>query len=208
LDIVAKSLYTDHEVFLRELLSNASDALEKQRFANPSASDTLTVNVSVNETKKQIIIEDNGVGMTKDELINNLGTIARSGSREFVEKIQKGEAANNTAENIIGQFGVGFYSSFIVSDYVEVVSKTEKSDKAYVWSSDGSGVYEIGDTAHPGFDRGTRIILHLKPDCEKFCNLKEVQTIIQKYSNFINYPITVNGEKLNLVKAIWSRDKR
>lgn len=116
LDIVAKSLYTDQEVFLRELLSNASDALEKQRFSSQSM-DGLKVSVELSETKKQIIIQDNGVGMSKQELIDNLGTIAKSGSKEFVEALQK-ESAGGAPENIIGQFGVGFYSSFIVADYV------------------------------------------------------------------------------------------
>lgn len=204
LEIVAKSLYTDKEVFLRELLSNASDALEKQRLKDPAGSDRLGVSVSVSETKHQIAIEDNGVGMSRQELVDNLGTIARSGSKEFVERLQK---EGGGADNIIGQFGVGFYSSFIVADYVEVVSKPQHGT-ASVWSSDGSGSYEVGDTADPGLERGTRITLHLRADCRQFGTLQEVRGVIQKYSNFINYPIAVNGEKLNLVKAIWARDRR
>jgi HSP90 family molecular chaperone len=140
-------------VFLRELLSNASDALEKQRFKN-LADEGLSIRVTVSDTKKQVVIEDNGVGMSKEELIENLGTIAKSGSKEFVDALQK-DGSKGTPENIIGQFGVGFYSSFIVADYVEVVSKVSGSSTAYIWSSDGSGTYEIAETSDPGFERGT-----------------------------------------------------
>ena len=138
LDIVAKSLYTDSEVFIRELLSNASDALEKQRFKDQANTD-LYVNVELIPTKNQIIIQDNGIGMDRQSLIDNLGTIARSGSKEFVQKLAE-EGTNAGAANIIGQFGVGFYSSFIVSDLVEVVSRVE-GQPAYLWSSDGSGSF-------------------------------------------------------------------
>ena len=103
---------------------------------------------------------------------------------------------------------MGFYSSFIVADFVEVVSKTSDSKVAYIWSSDGSGTYEIAETSDPGFERGTRITLHMKKESEKFWDVKEVRKIVQKYSNFINYPISINSEQLNLVKAIWSRDRR
>lgn len=139
--------------------------------------------------------------------MDHLGTIAKSGSKEFVEAIEK-DKSKGTPENIIGQFGVGFYSSFIVADYVEVISKKDKNSKAYIWSSDGSGKYEIAETTEPGFDRGTRIVLHLKGDGDKFWNSQEVKKIVEKYSNFINYPIKVNGESLNTVKAIWARDRR
>ena len=164
---MAKSLYTDQEVFLRELLSNASDALEKQRLQGDDGN--LTIKITANDTKKELIIEDNGIGMTKEELMNNLGTIARSGSKEFVEELsQKGGSAPN-AENIIGQFGVGFYSSFIVADYVDVVS-VGKDGKTHCWSSDGSGSYEISEVSDSELKRGTRIILHMKAGSDKFVN--------------------------------------
>lgn len=123
---------------MRELLSNSSDALEKQRFKDLS-DNSLQISVSVSDTKKQVIIEDNGIGMTREELIDNLGTIARSGSKEFVEALK--ESGGTSPENIIGQFGVGFYSSFIVADYVEVISKTADNPTANIWTSDGSGTY-------------------------------------------------------------------
>lgn len=205
LDIVAKSLYTDQEVFIRELLSNSSDALEKQRLKDDTGD--LTIKLTANETKKQLVLEDNGIGMTKDELMNNLGTIARSGSREFVEELSKKSDPNQNAENIIGQFGVGFYSSFIVADYVDVFS-VGKDGKTHCWSSDGSGTYEISEVQDSDLKRGTRIVLHLKPSCNKFVDPKEIKAIVQRYSNFINYPISLNGEKIEMEKALWSRDKR
>lgn len=137
LDIVAKSLYTDSEVFVRELLSNASDALEKQRFKEQSAAD-LTINVELFQSKGQLVIQDNGIGMSRQALIDLLGTIARSGSKEFVQSLE-GDAGG-VKDNIIGQFGVGFYSAFIVSDLVEVTSR-EEGGKAHKWSSDGSGTF-------------------------------------------------------------------
>ena len=121
MDIVAKSLYTDSEVFVRELLSNASDALEKQRFKDQSNID-LTINVEILPSKGQLIIQDNGIGMSRESLIDHLGTIAKSGSKEFLQNLEQ-TGSSNIKENIIGQFGVGFYSSFIVSDLVEVISR-------------------------------------------------------------------------------------
>ena len=121
LDIVAKSLYTDSEVFVRELLSNASDALEKQRFKDQSSAE-LVINVETFPSKGQLVITDNGIGMSRENLIDLLGTIAKSGSKEFVQNLEK-EGGSSMKDNIIGQFGVGFYSSFIVSDQVEVISK-------------------------------------------------------------------------------------
>lgn len=166
----------------------------------------LQISVTCNEAKRQIIIQDTGIGMTREELIQNLGTIARSGSKEFVETTNDATAA----ENIIGQFGVGFYSSFIVGDTIEVISKSgaDSNSDAHLWVSDGLGRFEISKISNPGFQRGTKIIIHLRPDAAKFAKSSEIQKIIQRYSNFINYPIQVNGEKVNLVSAIWSRDKR
>jgi HSP90 family molecular chaperone len=138
LDIVAKSLYTDNEVFVRELLSNSSDALEKQRFKDQSNID-LNINIEIFPSKNQLIIQDNGIGMSKESLIDHLGTIAKSGSKEFVQSLEE-TGSSNIKENIIGQFGVGFYSSFMVSDLVEVISR-EEGGKAHKWSSDGSGTF-------------------------------------------------------------------
>jgi TNF receptor-associated protein 1 len=147
--------------------------------------------------------------MTKEELIENLGTIARSGSKNFVESIKKDSNAN-LAENIIGQFGVGFYSGFIVGDTIEVISKSgsDPNQPAHMWVSDGNGSFEISEVSDPGFTRGTRITIHLKPECTDFAKKSEVKKIVEKYSNFINFPISINNERVNLVQAIWTRDKR
>jgi TNF receptor-associated protein 1 len=147
--------------------------------------------------------------MTKEELIENLGTIARSGSKNFVESIKK-DSNTNLAENIIGQFGVGFYSGFIVGDTIEVISKsaTAPDQPAHMWVSDGNGRFEISEVSDPGFARGTRITIHLKPESVDFAKKSEVKKIIERYSNFINFPIALNNERVNLVQAIWTRDKR
>lgn len=144
LDIVAKSIYTDKEVFVRELLSNCSDALEKQRFRQVSgksqATDDLSIQIITNAKERTITLIDSGVGMSREDIINNLGTIARSGSQEFLKEVREQdqkEGASQASESIIGQFGVGFYSSFIVADSVEVLSKAE-GHKGVRWVSDGS----------------------------------------------------------------------
>ena len=160
---MAKSLYTDAEVFVRELLSNASDALEKQRFKDQSNID-LIINVELFPSKNQLVIEDNGIGMSKENLIEMLGTIARSGSKEFVQKLEGGSQAQ---ENIIGQFGVGFYSSFIVADLVEVTSK-EEGLPAHKWVSEGHGTFEVEEVKDDELQRGTKIVLHLKEEHKKF----------------------------------------
>lgn len=143
--------------------------------------------------------------MSRQELIENLGTIARSGSKNFIEQLK---STDNNAENIIGQFGVGFYSSFIVADTVEVISKRAEEDHGNLWVSDGSGTFEISKLPNPGFSRGTQIILHLKPEVAQYSKADEVKKVIQRYSNFINFPILLNGEKTNLVSAIWAKDKK
>ncbi|EGR33010.1 hypothetical protein IMG5_063810 [Ichthyophthirius multifiliis] len=210
LDIVAKSLYTDKDVFLRELLSNASDAIEKQRFrstqktSGDEQTDSYQITITTDSNKRQLIIQDTGVGFTRQQLIDDLGTIARSGSQQFVKEIGKN---NNTAENIIGQFGVGFYSSFIVGDNVQVISKSDQDSQAHMWQSDGSGEFEISAIDNFDLKRGTKIIIHLKPDCAQFANPEEIKKIAQRYSNFINYPIQINGERFNLVEAIWAKSK-
>jgi len=148
--------------------------------------------------------------MTRQELIDNLGTIAKSGSKGFIESLNKAEDASSpAAENIIGQFGVGFYSGFIVGDTIEVISKSsDPNEPAHMWVSDGHGRFEISEITDPGFSRGTRICVHLRPECVNFSKPTEVKKIIEKYSNFINYPIALNGERINLVSAIWTKDKR
>ncbi|CAI2359030.1 unnamed protein product [Moneuplotes crassus] len=209
LDIVAKSIYTDKEVFLRELMSNCSDALEKQRYSELTGKSEmrdvpLEISIFTNERERTVTILDHGIGMTKEEIIDNLGTIAKSGSQQFVSAL---EDDTSTGESIIGQFGVGFYSSFIVADSVEVISKSD-SGEACRWISDGTGDYEISEIEGSDIERGTRITLYLRPECKNFSRPTEVKNILKKHSLFISYPIKLNGEVLNSLQAIWYRDKR
>lgn len=213
LQIVAKSLYTDKDVFIRELLSNCSDAIEKQRFmtltGKSNSIDPLQINVITNEAKHQIIFQDTGIGMSKQELIENLGTIASSGSKKFLEKIKdESGGSKGLEENIIGQFGVGFYSTFIVGDTIEVFSKKEGESKAHVWISDGSGTFDVFEADNFHLTRGTRIIIHLKPDYVHYSRADEIKKVIDKYSNFISHPIFLNQDRINIVSALWSRDRR
>lgn len=213
LDIVTHSLYTDKEIFLRELLSNCSDALEKQRFFEVTGQlqmigEPLYISISTNEKNKTITIFDSGVGMTREELIDNLGTIAKSGTQNFVKNTKDKKGDDNSGESLIGQFGVGFYSSFIIGDVVEVISKPQNSQKGSHWISDGNGEFQISDVENVDFKRGTKVIIHLKTECRDFCKASELQKIIKKYSNFISYTIKLNGEVVNSVQAIWYREKK
>jgi TNF receptor-associated protein 1 len=221
LDIVTNSLYTDKEVFLRELVSNASDSLEKLRHLQatnqvpPGNEDTpLEIRIDMDEVASSITILDTGVGMTKEELVSNLGTIARSGSKSFVQQMKQtegGEVDSTTQGSIIGKFGVGFYSSFMVGQKVEVRSKSVMTpfEPAKAWVSDGSGSYEISDVPD-GIrqDRGSSIVIYLKEDNWDFCNEKKLETILKKYSNFVNFPIYLNGKIVNTVKALWAQDPK
>ncbi|SBT35151.1 heat shock protein 90, putative [Plasmodium ovale wallikeri] len=214
LQIVAHSLYTDKEVFIRELISNSSDAIEKLRFtqnAQVKASTTspeeegntpFYIKVSTDEKEKLFIIEDSGIGMNKEEVIDNLGTIAKSGSQQFLNAL-KGKKENtidasNTAEkqqsDIIGQFGVGFYSSFVVSHKVEVFTKSyEKNAIGYHWESDGNGTFTLKEINN--IPRGTKIVCHLKESCKEFADINKVQQIVEKFSSFINFPVYIINKK-------------
>ena len=210
LEIVAKSLYMDKEVFVRELVSNASDALEKLRYfqvaGQAAATQDLKISISLNETEKTFTITDSGVGMTREEMIQNLGTIAKSGSKAFLEKMKK-ENSGTSLDSIIGQFGVGFYSTFIVGKEVRVVSKTANCESAHLWVSDGSGNFEIADTDADFPNCGTQITVALKDDCADFCKEYTIKNVLKKYSNFLNYPIFLNESQVNTLSAIWSRNK-
>lgn len=190
LDLMINSIYTNKDIFLRELISNASDAIDKLKFI--SLTDT-TVNsdfkivISRDEKARTLTIEDNGIGMTEEELEKNLGTIAESGTLAF-----KKENADKTDEELIGQFGVGFYSAFMVADKIEVYTKAYKSDKAYKWESEGAEGYTVTETEKDG--AGTKIVLTLKPDTEDFKYsdyLKEykISSLVKTYSDYIRYPI-------------------
>ncbi|CRH00050.1 heat shock protein 90, putative [Plasmodium relictum] len=209
LQIVAHSLYTDKEVFIRELISNASDAIEKLRFiqcASVKSSDTTEeknipfyIKVSTDEKEKLFIIEDSGIGMNKEEVIENLGTIAKSGSLNFLNSLkeknfsEQSQLNQEKAGDIIGQFGVGFYSSFVVSDKVEVYTRSYDNEKGYYWKSDGNGMFTLKEVDN--LQRGTKIVCHLKESCKEFSDINKVQQIVEKFSSFINFPVYIVNKK-------------
>jgi molecular chaperone HtpG len=210
LRLVIHSLYSHKEIFLRELISNASDACEKLRFealANPAlmGSDTLSVTLIPDAAAGTLTVKDNGIGMSRDEVIENLGTIARSGTKKFLEGLS-GDSAKDA--QLIGQFGVGFYSAFIVADRVTVVSK--RADSAAVrWDSDGEGTYEIQE--HEQADRGTQVIMHLREEDKEFLEAARLRQLVRKYSDHLSIPIVLKTgdteETINQAKAFWTRPK-
>ncbi len=210
LDILVHSLYTSRDIFLRELISNSSDALDKLRFESNKGTKIidnklpLEIKITFDEKKKILTIEDSGIGMTKDEIISDIGTIAKSGSAEFLKQLNK---SKQDANNIIGKFGVGFYSIFMVAKEVIIKTKSYKKDEpAIMWKSDGLGDYEISEVDEK-IKRGTTIEIHLKDDAEEFAEKYRLESIIKKYSNFIQFPILLEKEKVNTVSAIWREPK-
>lgn len=228
LDLMIHSLYSNKEIFLRELISNASDALDKLNYLTLS-DDKLkglkfdpSIQLSFDETKKTLTIEDNGIGMSEDELIANLGTIAKSGTKSFLSSLS-GDKKKDSA--LIGQFGVGFYSAFMVADKVIVQSKKAGESKAFAWISDGKGEYEISTCAKDS--QGTSITLYLKDEDKNFASRWEIENIVKKYSEHIPFPIYLSyteskfegegeekkeikedkKEQINTAKAIWKMSK-
>jgi molecular chaperone HtpG len=209
LDIVIHSLYTERDIFVRELISNAADALEKFRHQSLLEEEVfdshvpLEITIDVDDKNNTLTITDTGIGMTKDELAANLGTIAHSGSKTFLTELA--EAARKDV-NLIGQFGVGFYSSFMAAKKVRVLSRSYRQDEGgHEWSSDGSGSYSIAPA--PGIRRGTKIIVELKDDAKEYSSEETIKRIITQYSNFVSFPIKIKGETLNTIQAIWARSK-
>jgi molecular chaperone HtpG len=208
LHIVTNALYSEKEIFLRELISNASDACDRLRYLsitepNLMEEDSeLAITITVDPDARTLTISDNGIGMDRDELIDNLGTIARSGTQAFVERLT-GDARKDVA--LIGQFGVGFYSAFIVADRVEVVSRRAGGAAAWRWTSTGSGEYSIAD-AEPR-KRGTEIVLSLKKGEDEFLDRDRLRHIVKTYSDHIAIPIRFSGadETLNAASALWTR---
>lgn len=210
LNLMIHSIYTNREIFLRELISNASDAIDKIKFEALTNSEILgedkdfKITLSVNKDKKEITITDNGIGMTYDEVAENIGTIAKSGSKAFKEKLE------NTSKDdidIIGQFGVGFYSGFMVADKMTLITKSPKSDMGVKWTSTGDGSYEIEEFEKK--ERGTSITLTIK-DGEEFMTFLEdwkIRDLVKKYSDYVRYPIIFNDETINSTKPIWKTDK-
>ena len=216
LDIVTNSLYADKEVFLRELVSNASDALEKARHdALRSGADPGALEIKIttdDEDGKTLIVEDDGFGMTRDELAENLGTIARSGSKAFLEGLEREGADADAASNIIGKFGVGFYASFMVSDRVEVISNAgaRGDGKAWKWSSSGDGEFTVEEaTESDGAPaRGTKIVMHVKSEDKHLVSKWGVETVLKKYSSFVGFPVLLNGSRVNDIGALWMKDEK
>ncbi|MBW7911871.1 MAG: molecular chaperone HtpG [Alphaproteobacteria bacterium] len=212
LDIVANALYTEKEIFLRELVSNASDACDRLRYeaiAKPellSGDADFKIRLWFDTDARTLTIADNGIGMDKAALIKNLGTIAHSGTRELVQNLEGGAKKD---VNLIGQFGVGFYSAFMVADRVDVTSRRAGDATAWVWSSDGRGSYTIDEALKD--TRGTEIVLHIKDDASEFLIEERLKTVVKKYSDHIAFPILLGpgdkGVMVNAASALWMRPK-
>ena len=206
LNLMIHSVYSDREVFLRELISNAADALDKIRFVELTDSDLVSIEgeeagirITVDDEAKCIVIEDDGIGLTEEEAIQNLGTIAHSGTKNFVESLKDAE----NQPDLIGQFGIGFYSAFMVARQVVVESKSAVGDSPAIrWVSEGTGTYtiETGERTH----RGTRIEIHLRHDADEFADADKLKQVVRRYSNFVTWPIVVGEEQANSGKALWA----
>ncbi|MCB1377086.1 MAG: molecular chaperone HtpG [Alphaproteobacteria bacterium] len=212
LQLMVHSVYSDRDVFLRELISNAADALDKLRYeaiATPELLEgeaTLKITITPDKEARTLTISDSGIGMGHDELVENLGTIAKSGTQAFVEKARmaKGDV------NLIGQFGIGFYSGFIVASRVDVVSRRAGASEAYTWSSEGTGSFTVSPAEKPG--RGTDIVLHLKDDAVEFLEDWKIESVVRAYSDHIAHPIMLAAAKdtsrqVNTASAIWTRPR-
>ncbi len=206
LDIVASSLYSNREFFLRELVSNASDACDKLRYeslTNPSLADNsgrFSISLEINKKAKTLSIADNGIGMNHTDLLETLGTIAKSGTGAFLEALKEEEKGETS---LIGQFGVGFYSAFMVAESVDVLTRKAGEEESWRWSSDGKGQFTI----EPG-DRdecGTTVVLHLKKDAKEFLEEARIRHIVKTYSDHISFPVKFGEETLNSASAIWTR---
>lgn len=211
LNLMIHSIYTNKEIFLRELISNANDAIDKLKFKSLTDTDILKgddkfkINISVDKDNRTLTITDNGIGMTYEEVDDNIGTIAKSGSKLFKEQL---EEAKKGDIDIIGQFGVGFYSGFIVADKITLETKSPYSENGVKWISSGDGNYEIEEISKQ--DRGTKITLHLKDGDEynEFLEDWKIKELVKKYSNYIRYEIYFGDEVINSTKPIWKKDKK
>lgn len=206
LNLMIHSVYSDREVFLRELVSNAADALDKVRFVSLTEPDLVGIEgeepgirISIDAVERTIVVEDDGIGMSRDEIVENLGTIARSGTRAFLEEVRDAP----DAPQLIGQFGLGFYASFMVADEVRVESLSARPGaEPVLWVSEGEGTYTLdqGSRTH----RGTRITLKVREDAEEFLDKSRLEHIVRKHSNFVPWPVLIGGEKANSGKALWA----
>ncbi|MGB9730943.1 MULTISPECIES: molecular chaperone HtpG [Calditerrivibrio] len=217
LNLVINSLYSHKEIFLRELISNASDAIDKARYLSLTNSELNLVGtdwkIKIVPDKDSMMLKiiDNGIGMNKEEAINNLGTIAKSGTKEFLETLKKAKETGDI--NLIGQFGVGFYSAFMVAGRIDVISKKIGEEKGIKWTSSADGSYEIDEVEREGF--GTTVILHMKEDEKEFLDEWRIRQIVKKYSDYIEYPIVLESKKdgkveeetLNSMQALWLKSR-
>ena len=208
LSIVIHSLYTDREVFVRELVSNAADACEKLRFLQASgqassADEGPSISITADEKESTLTIADTGVGMNRDELVQNLGTIAHSGTKSFLKALAEQQKPDT---RLIGQFGVGFYSAFMVAKQVTVVTRSQAAgSEGWKWTSEGGNGYTL--EAAPEAAPGTRITLSLKEDAQEYAQSSTLERIIKRYSNFVAFPLELDGKRVNTVQAIWARSK-
>ena len=214
LDIVIHSLYSNREIFLRELISNASDALDKRRFLASTdqslqAEQELQIHIKSDKKAKTLTISDNGIGMNSDDMVSSLGTIARSGTQNFIKQLEASKENDDSKLSLIGQFGVGFYAAFMVAETVNVISRKAGSDKAFKWHSDGATGYSLDNAERS--EAGTDIILHLKKDAKEFLEEQRISYMIKKYSDHLSAPIywqnTEESKMLNSASAIWTRPK-
>ena len=217
LNIVINSLYSDRDIFLRELLSNASDAIQKRRFLGQTTPEILNskddeIEIIVDKKKKTIEIIDTGIGLTQEELVETLGTIAQSGTANFLKENDTENDQKNLEQTLIGQFGVGFYSAFMVSKIVEVTSRKAGTKNSSVWESDGQSGYSIteAENEHPV---GTSIKLFLKKDAKNYCESSQIETLIKKYSDHIQVPVKIKetggeSQQINSATALWTKQSQ
>ncbi len=221
LDLIVHSLYTKKEIFLRELISNAADAIDKVRFESLTQHELLEgdsdwkIKIIPDEKAGTLTISDNGIGMSREQIVNNLGTIARSGTKAFLEQLKRADAPNRP--ELIGQFGVGFYSAFMAADRVTVASRPAGTKEGVKWQSDGQGEFTLETVEKES--RGTDVTLHLRDDAKEFLSPWRIREIVKRYSDFIDHPIVLDAEKekdgvktteeetLNSRQAIWLRNK-
>lgn len=218
LDILIHSIYTSKDVFVRELISNAADALEKVRFKQAAGDDVhdkdqpLEIRIDATKDERSLVIADTGIGMTEEEIETNIGTIAHSGATAFLEQLKQDDASETDAKtgdvNLIGRFGVGFYSVFMAAEKVVLTTRSAEPDApTLTWTSDGTGSYTI-ETLEEDAPRGTKIEVFLKADDDSFADEEEIKRIIQRYSNFVPFPIKVNDEQVNQTTALWREPAR
>ena len=189
LSLIINTFYSNKDIFLRELISNGSDAIDKAKYGDPELRD-YSIRISCDDETKELTIEDNGVGMTKDDLVRCLGTIANSGTKQFMQKMQEDTESGNNKASLIGQFGVGFYAAYLVADHVKVYSKHKDSERVQCWESNASGSFTIAECeSDHDLEHGTRIVLRMKEDCLNYLEERTIKSIVKTHSDYISYPV-------------------